>query len=197
MSNSQEESNGNNKTIIIVVILIILTLVGAYFIYNRSKDNNSKNETSESARVKSDFVTTKPQVTGAEGTFDVDSSLPICKEDGLPVIYLFSTTWCPHCEWIKDTFDKVAKEYMNDGKIVAYHYELDTKDNTLTSTKEDKVPQEALDAYKRFNPNGSIPTFVIGCKYWRVGNGFEAKQDLQAEEKEFRTIFDKTIVESK
>ncbi|KKP69702.1 hypothetical protein A2X44_04050 [candidate division CPR3 bacterium GWF2_35_18] len=196
MSNSKENSN-NNKTLIIVGILIVLTVIGSYFIYNKNKGNESDEGVLGVNRVKTDFVDTTPQVTGVEGTFDVDTSLPVCKEDGLPVVYLFSTTWCPHCEWIKDTFDKVAKEYMNAGKLFAYHYELDTKDDTLTSGKENNVPQEALNVYKRFNPNGSIPTFVVGCKYWRVGNGFEASQDLNAEEKELRAIFDKVIADSK
>lgn len=195
MSNSKE--NPNNKTLIVVVALIVITVIGAYFIYNKNKGNEGDESVLGVDRVKTDFVDTTPQVTGAEGTFDVDTSLPVCKEDSLPVVYLFSTTWCPHCEWIKDTFDKVAKEYMNAGKLFAYHYELDIKDDTLTSAKETNVPEEALNVYKRFNPDGSIPTFVVGCKYWRVGNGFEASQDLNAEEKEFRAIFDKVIAESK
>ena len=56
----------------------------------------------------------------------------ICEEGGKPIIRLFSTTRCPHCVWIKDTFDKVALEYVKEDKIVAYHWELDVRDNTLT-----------------------------------------------------------------
>lgn len=123
-------------------------------------------------------------------TFQQKAGAEVCKENGKPVVYLFSTTWCPHCTWIKDTFDKVAKEYVAAGKIVAYHWDIDVNDDTLTAAKETAFPTEANAVYQEFNPQGSIPTFVFGCKYFRVGNGFESQQDLAAEEKEFRAIFD-------
>jgi len=137
-----------------------------------------------------------------EGTFYVYQG-GIQYENGKPVIRLFSTTWCPHCSWIKDTFDKVAKEYVENGEIIAYHWEIDTGDNTLTPEVETEVPQSELAIFKTFNPRGSIPTFVFGEKYWRIGNGYERQNDLSAEEYEFRTIIytllnkeDTTIKES-
>jgi thiol-disulfide isomerase/thioredoxin len=117
--------------------------------------------------------------------------------DGKPVIRLFSTTWCPHCVWIKPTFDRVAKEYADAGKIVAYHWELDTKDDTLTPGIEDSVPASEIAVYQKFNPSQSIPTFVFGGKYWRIGNGYEDEQDLQKEEQEFRAVMDELIKEAK
>jgi thiol-disulfide isomerase/thioredoxin len=113
----------------------------------------------------------------------------ICKDGGKPVVYLFSTTWCPHCEWIKDTFDSWAKD--NADKAVIYHWELDTSDNTLTDAVETEVPAEHQAVYEEFNPSGSIPTFVFGCRYGRVGNGYEAQDDLDAE----RDSFDKVLEE--
>jgi thiol-disulfide isomerase/thioredoxin len=50
-------------------------------------------------------------------TFTADSNAEICKENSKPVIRLFSTTLCPHCQWIKTTFDKVAKEYVRVGAL--------------------------------------------------------------------------------
>jgi len=126
-------------------------------------------------------------------TFSQKAGAEICKEEGKPVVYLFSTTWCPHCEWIKDTFDKVAKEYVAAGKIVARHWEIDINDDILTPAVETTVPADQMAVYSEFNPQGSIPTFVFGCKYFRIGNGFESQQDLAAEEKEFRTLFDNLI----
>jgi thiol-disulfide isomerase/thioredoxin len=114
----------------------------------------------------------------------------ICLENSKPVIRLFSTTWCPHCIWIKDTFDSVVKEYVDAGKITAYHWELDTGDNTLTPEVETVVPGSELAVYREFNPKGSIPTFVFGCKYSRVGNGFESSKDLVSEEKEFKAVIE-------
>lgn len=115
--------------------------------------------------------------------------LDICKEDGKPVAYLFSTTWCPHCTWIADTFDKWAKD--NSDKVIAYHWEVDTNDNTLTDKAETKMPEEHMEVYNKFNPRGSIPTFVFGCRYSRIGNGHESDQDLNKE----KDTFDKILKE--
>ena len=111
----------------------------------------------------------------------------ICKENGKPIIRLFSTTWCSYCSWIKDTFDQVAKEYVNQGKIVAYHWEVDTNDNTLTEEVEKEIPEKEMAVYQEFNPRGSIPTFVFGCKYWRIGIAYD---DLAKEEVDFRETID-------
>jgi hypothetical protein len=46
------------------------------------------------------------------------------------------------------------------------------------------------------NPNGTIPTFIFGCKYYRIGAGYEAQKDLEAEKREFRQIIDKLIVDA-
>lgn len=119
-------------------------------------------------------------------TFFQKKDAQVCKEDGRPIIYLFSTTWCPHCQWIDETFDKVVKEYVNAGKIKAFHWQVDTGDNSLTEIKETKVSDKDLAIYSEFNPQGSIPTFVFGCKYFRTGNGYEQQKDLAAEEAEFR-----------
>lgn len=123
-------------------------------------------------------------------TFSEKKDAVVLKENGKPVIYLFSTTWCPHCQWIAKTFDKMVSEYVNAGKIVAYHWQVDTGDNTLTLGTETKVPQNYLDIYNEFNPRGSIPTFVFGTKYFRTGNGYEQQQDLASEEAEFRAVIE-------
>lgn len=130
------------------------------------------------------------------GSF-IDTGKPICKENGKPIIRLFSTTWCPHCQWIIKTFDKVASEYMAKGKIIAHHWELDTFDDTLTKEVEKAVPASEEAVYNEFNPNGSIPTFIFGCRYYRIGNAFEKEGDagLIKEEQEFRNLFDKILTE--
>ncbi|UCF07358.1 MAG: hypothetical protein JSW28_06805, partial [Thermoplasmata archaeon] len=132
------------------------------------------------------------QILGKEGTFNVGSG-KLYYENGKPVIRYFGTTWCPHCKWIRDTFDKVALEYVQKGQIVAYHWELDTKDNRLTDDIETEIPQSEWDILRTFSPEYKVPTFVFGGKYWRVGNGYERMDNLKAEENEFRTIIEKLI----
>lgn len=123
-------------------------------------------------------------------TFSYYPENEICRQDGKPVIRLFSTTWCPHCEWIKPVFYSVAQEYKEAGKIIAYNWEIDINDNALTTETETQVPASEISVYQEFNPGGSIPTFVFGCKYFRIGNGYERQEDLQAEEAEFREIIE-------
>lgn len=119
-------------------------------------------------------------------TFQIKQGAQICQQDGKPVIRLFSTAWCPHCVWIKDTYETVIKEYQGRGLIVGYHWELDT----------DEVPDEEMAIYQEFNPRGSIPTFIFGCKYWRIGNGYEQEDDLASEQAEFRAIIESLINQS-
>lgn len=133
-----------------------------------------------------------PAIVNTLGTFfETDRSL--CKDGKKPIIYMFSTSWCPHCKWSKPAFEKAVEDYVKAGKIVAYNWELDTNDNTLTSAKETEVPDKDLKIYEEFNPQGSIPTFVFGCKYFRIGNGHERENDLAAEEKELKDIIEKLL----
>lgn len=130
----------------------------------------------------SDLITPAEPVT--KRTFQ-ETNDSLCLENGKPVIRLFSTTWCPHCKWIKDTFDETVEKYVVEGKIVAHHWEFDTLDDTLTPEKEGAVPDSEKAVFDKYNPSGGVPTYVFGCKYIRVGNGYESTQDLEAEKKEF------------
>jgi len=184
-----------------IAILVSAILVAGAVIYAGSKVGNVTTDTdvagAETNTTDTDQETTPTDTTNATLTtvrqfetfteYDYD----ICKEDGKPVVYLFSTTWCPHCEYIHDTFDQWAKD--NTDKIVAYHWEVDTYDNTLTDAVETAVPEDADAIYKLFNPNESIPTFVFGCRYGRVGNGFESTNDLAKETAAFDSVVDELL----
>ncbi|MBR9677258.1 hypothetical protein GOV04_03890 [Candidatus Woesearchaeota archaeon] len=126
-------------------------------------------------------------------TFE-DTGEEICVDElGKPIVRLFSTTWCPHCKWIQKTFDRTVSEYVDQGLITAYHWELDTKDDTLTSIVETTVSVEEQQLFQKYNPRGGVPTFVFGCKYIRLGNGYEQQNDLDAEEAEFRVVIEKLL----
>ncbi len=123
-----------------------------------------------------------------------DSGDEVCKdEQGRPIIREFSTSWCPHCQWVKETFKKVVDEYAAAGKIIAYQWEVDTNDNLLTGNQESSVPEIELEVFRKFNPAESIPTFIFGCKYVRIGNGYEVQGDLAAEEAEFKAVIEKLV----
>lgn len=176
----------DKKTILGIFSLIVIiagVVALGYFLPAKSKQIITSTNASNNS-----------SITVREGTF-TKTTKPICRKDGKPIIRLFSTTWCPHCIWIKDDFDSVVKEYVKKGKIVAYHWQLDTGDDTLTSAIEKKVPAEEEAVYKEFNPEGSIPTFVFGCKYYRIGNGYEREGDHDKEKAEFRQIIEELIKE--
>jgi len=131
--------------------------------------------------------------TNTKTTFQ-ETSDNLCTIDGKPVIRMFSTTWCPHCIWAKDPFENAVKEY--EGKIIAYHWEIDIGDNTLTETIETEIPEEETNLLKKYNPKGSIPTFVFGCKYLRIGTGHETENNKEAEKQEFIDIIEKLLQEA-
>ena len=111
------------------------------------------------------------------------------------MIYMFSTSWCPHCAWDRPLFTEAVKTYVAQGKIVAHDWELDTYDDTLTSAKETSIPADAQALYNKYNPDGSIPTFIFGCKYFRIGTGNEKTGDKNAEIQEFKQLIDKLLLE--
>ena len=132
---------------------------------------------------------------------------PIEAIDGKPVVRLFSTTGCLHCVWIKETFDQTMKELVAEGKVVAMHWELDQSDDTLTPQKESGVPESEFELFKRFNSRGSVPTYIFGGKYVRVGNAFETRENLVnptsndslrrlgLEKEEFKAVVEKLLKE--
>lgn len=188
---------------IAVIAIIALIVLGVAFI-NANKDKSAVKgvQDQQAAGQQNQAPATQPAKTGPETeavtaagvkTCSAKKGAEICRENGKPVVYLFSTTWCPHCVWIKPFFDQTVKKFVDEGKIVAYHWELDTGDNTLTADKETKVPDAAQTVYNEFNPDGSIPTFVFGCKYFRVGNGYEQTKDSAAEIAEFEAAINDLI----
>jgi thiol-disulfide isomerase/thioredoxin len=177
---------------IISVIIVGVIIFAVAFVIGGREDNSAATLNTDSTNSQQQLNAQGPATASvtASGisTFSMKKDAKICKENGKPVVYLFSTTWCVHCQWIKSTFDSVMAKYVKEGKIVAYHWEVDTGDNTLTSAVEKEVPANAQAVYSEFNPQGSIPTFVFGCKYFRVGNGYESKSDLASEIKEFEAV---------
>ncbi len=138
---------------------------------------------------------TGPPNVGEVASF-TDSGYDLELEDGKPVIRLFSSTACGYCLWIKDTFEEVAKEYVAEGKIVAYHWELNTGDNTLTPEVETEVPAAEREIFDHFNPGGGVPTFVFGGKYYRIGVRYRAEDDLDAEAADFRAVIEALLEEA-
>ena len=82
---------------------------------------------------------------------------------------------------------------MKDGKIAAYHWDLDTGDNTLTEEIESGIPKGEMEIFKKYNQEATVPTYVFGCKYVRIGNFYEKNNNLDAEEQEFIAVVEKLL----
>lgn len=177
-----------------LIILAAVMIKGEGTVKGETENANQAVQTGNQVQTqKPKGPATEPATASGISTFFQKKDAQICVEDGKPVVYLFSTTWCPHCLWVKATFDETVSEYAKAGKIKAYHYEVDTGDDALTSAVETQVPEAALAVYREFNPGGSIPTFVFGCKYFRIGNGYEQQNDLKAEKAELQAAIDDLI----
>ncbi len=131
--------------------------------------------------------------TARKSTFQ-ETGATLCKEDGVPIVRAFGTSWCSHCRWAMPIFIKVAKDYEAKGLIKAYAWEINTADDLMTGGIEYMMPKEERDFYTGRNPKGIVPYFNLGCVYERKGTGFEADENGKAlEEDEFRVLFDSLI----
>jgi parvulin-like peptidyl-prolyl isomerase len=125
-----------------------------------------------------------------------EMGIDICTNDkGQPIVLLFSETGCPHCEWIGKTFDAVVMDYVKRGLIEAHHYDIETKDDLLTLDLETEIPLKYLKIKNQTDPSGLAPYFNFGCRYDRIGNGYQAQKDLSAEETEMRNVIDALLTE--
>jgi thiol-disulfide isomerase/thioredoxin len=120
----------------------------------------------------------------------------ICTQNGKPIIRMYSTTWCQHCKWIRPTVKELFEYYTSTGDITAHIWEIDIGDDYLTFPVEAKVPETEMAIYNQFNPKGTIPTYVFGCKYYRIGNAFEQQNDLDSEVKDMQRVMKKLIEET-
>ena len=128
------------------------------------------------------------QPSNPEITTFYDSGEEICTEEGKPVIRMFSSSSCPYCSWSKPIFENVTKEYMDAGKIISYHWEDNM--NTLSGNDE-PITEDERSIYLTYNPRGTIPTFVFGCKYYRIGAPHSNSQNGEAlEEAELRAVIE-------
>ncbi|MDD5111262.1 MAG: thioredoxin family protein [Candidatus Altiarchaeota archaeon] len=126
----------------------------------------------------------------------IDNGGAVETKNGKPVIRMYSTTSCPHCKWVKGAYEEVANEYVNKSLIIAYHWELDIDLDVMRQEAVD-VPKSEKDIFIKFNPRRTVPTFVFASKYYRIGNGYESKGDLEAEKAEFRAVIERLIEESR
>ena len=79
----------------------------------------------------------------------------ICLEDEKPIIYFFGSDGCGHCKWEHPVIANVTSQFED---YISLHDNM----NNFTADQE---------LFDKYNPRGSVPTLVLGCKYYRVGAG--------------------------
>jgi len=102
--------------------------------------------------------------TDVEGGFKeiTDPSVTVCQEKNVPIVYFFGSSTCPHCKWEEPILKSVIEQF---GSAISYHENIDS--------------QTDIDIFNKYSP-GSVPTLVVGCKYYRNGSG---EQQGEAAEK--------------
>jgi len=96
-----------------------------------------------------------------DGNFKEVVGAEVCKENDKPIVYFFGSATCPHCTWEKPIVQEIVAKF---GDKISYHENVDTQTDN--------------DIFSRYS-TGSIPTIVLGCKYYRVGSGEAAGEDSE------------------
>ena len=108
----------------------------------------AENEDENAATVTGNFIATEDEM---------------CTEDGKPVVYFFSSSSCPHCQWEGPVLKEVVSKF---GDKVVFHDNIDSSND-----------QEIFEKYS----TGGVPTIVLGCKYYRVGSGEGDTEEAEAQ----------------
>lgn len=103
-----------------------------------------------------------------DGNFLIRENAEIIEEDGKPVVFLFTSSICPHCEWQKPVLKEVIDQF---------------EDKVIYKAREDTA--EDQDVYAQFG-TGGVPLLVLGGKYYREGAGENFGEEA---EKEFLTNY--------
>ena len=114
-----------------------------------------------------------PTDTGNENTlaghFMETDEDAVCMEEEKPIVYFFGSENCGYCKWEKPVIEAVAEEFKDH---ISFH-------NYMGDFGEDRA------IFSKYS-TGGVPTIVLGCKYYRVGAGTDAGEELEA--KNLRTL---------
>ena len=126
-------------------------------------------------------------------TFKLDNESQICLKGPLIIVRMYSNSTCEECIWVKDIYDKVAREWESYDKIYPIRWEIDSGDNALTEDVEGGIPPEEMHLFRRYSPEKVIPTFILGCKYYREGAGYYQTRDKESEERELQETIQELV----
>jgi len=99
--------------------------------------------------------------TSTIGNFFVSKD-EVCREEGKPIVYFFGSTGCSHCKWEHPIVEKIAENFEG---YISFRNNMDSNAD--------------MDIFKKYS-RGSIPTLVLGCKYYRIGSGESEGEELES-----------------
>jgi len=97
------------------------------------------------------------------GDFLVTGDAP-CFENGLPIVYFFGSDGCSACRWEHPVLTEVVAQFEG---YIAFH-------DSMGGVAGDRA------VFERYSPDGTIPTTVLGCRYYRIGAGIPLGEEQEA-----------------
>jgi hypothetical protein len=126
-------------------------------------------------------------------TFSVDETARICTKGPYIVVRMYSNSTCEECLWVRGIYDKVAREWEGYGRVYPIRWEVDKQDNALTGRVETEIPAAEIQLWRKYSPTRVIPTFILGCKYYREGTPYYAIGDRNGEERELMQVIQELV----
>lgn len=143
-------------------------------------------------RAEADIVILSARKEAAVRSF-TKTGAGICREGGRPVMEAFTSSACGNCQQVVERLSVMLAGYIQQGRITAHIWELDTGDDLTTPAREGGVPKASVERFKRFNAEQTVPTYVFGCMYARSGHLPGAEGNVNAEAEEFRTVIEAVL----
>jgi thiol-disulfide isomerase/thioredoxin len=134
--------------------------VDGKYIFTSEPFDMDKNPTGNASSTAS-TGTVESTGTTTEGGFSEAANTEICTEDNKPIVYFFGSSGCPHCKWEEPILKSVIAQF---GDAISYHENIDS--------------QTDIDVFNKYS-TGSVPTLVIGCKYYRIGSGEASGEEAE------------------
>jgi len=171
-----------------IIINALLEEEQGAFLTLKEVQKNLVDELKENANIKR----YKAYALGEYETFK-NTGKPVCTYNGKPIIRFYSSSTCPHCNWVEDPLYQALKPYIDNELIILQHWDVNSQDNLLTLERETKIPARDQEGYKEY-AEGRVPFFDFGCTYVRIGNVYETESNGYNKEIEaFKAITEKLL----
>lgn len=163
-----------------ILVLIILVFSYSSWVFNANLVQDNPDTGIETSTIR---------------TFSVYHNETICTLHGRPIIWMFSDPGENWSEYVRPAYEHVAREYIDSGKVIAHSWlfgeHIYDGDDNLTYWEERYIPGREVSLFKIYDTPGVVPMFIFGCKYYRIGAGFQ--DNLIFEGAEFTNVIEQLL----